>query len=629
MSRIIAGKMIVGDDELHFRDDDAQKKLKDLIVQGKGDSETAVMSQAAATEEFDKLSEEIYNQFKNEHKLVEKADINFEIGGIAQNGEITDNKTRARSNYLFVSYGSVIKAKTGYIFNAALYSRPASSALVSYKETSSEPWRLPADGYVRVGVGREDNSEWTAETVSEAIDGLDWNDVYGMSQEMKSIGELTLEGILLENGGINSSGSLIDNNACVRSVNYITSHCHIGVKNPYNIQSIVYYDAETLKFNSYLRLNTRNCYIAKDGCVAKIVLTLDNETTITPQQVKNTGYFDCLFEQPKNEQDPLYRDVDYSPVSVCGYYSAKSGDYSKFVQTTLYAKFIEEMDLLVSGHSGYVTRTELGAASDGQTVVGYRLKPVRYNRNGAKPMPKIIIIAGQHGFEKSNVYGLYYFINDMLNHWKESNILDYLRHHVEFVIIPVVNPYGFDKLSYFNANGVNINRNYDSDFEVGDAGSNGYGGQVPFDQPETVIVRDLVLDHLDAVYFMDSHTNGVRSVSMYEKINWMSFGVSDSKIYKALMQSAEYHLSNITAHFEADYQLALTADDPLGGNITRTPMSGTSKDWALQMGIAGSTVEGFNGFPGGEIYTHDVIKANSEIIGNWITLVLNTMRFMR
>ena len=58
MSRIIAGKMIVGDDELHFRDDDAQKKLKDLIVQGKGDSETAVMSQAAATEEFDKLSEE-------------------------------------------------------------------------------------------------------------------------------------------------------------------------------------------------------------------------------------------------------------------------------------------------------------------------------------------------------------------------------------------------------------------------------------------------------------------------------------------------------------------------------------------------------------------------------------------
>ena len=62
MSRIIAGKMIVGDDELHFRDDDAQKKLKDLIVQGKGDSETAVMSQAAATEEFDKLSEEKANK---------------------------------------------------------------------------------------------------------------------------------------------------------------------------------------------------------------------------------------------------------------------------------------------------------------------------------------------------------------------------------------------------------------------------------------------------------------------------------------------------------------------------------------------------------------------------------------
>lgn len=59
MSKIIAGRMIVGDDELHFRDDDAQKKLEDLIVQEKGNSKTAVMSQAAATEEFDKLSEDI------------------------------------------------------------------------------------------------------------------------------------------------------------------------------------------------------------------------------------------------------------------------------------------------------------------------------------------------------------------------------------------------------------------------------------------------------------------------------------------------------------------------------------------------------------------------------------------
>ena len=70
MSKIIAGRMLVNDDELHFRDDDAQKKLEGLIVQGKGNSETATMSQAAATVEFDKLSEEISDEAKNRQNAV-------------------------------------------------------------------------------------------------------------------------------------------------------------------------------------------------------------------------------------------------------------------------------------------------------------------------------------------------------------------------------------------------------------------------------------------------------------------------------------------------------------------------------------------------------------------------------
>lgn len=70
MSKIIADRMMVDDDELHFRDADAQNKLKNMIVQEKGNSETAVMSQAAATEEFDKLSEDISDETKKRQNAV-------------------------------------------------------------------------------------------------------------------------------------------------------------------------------------------------------------------------------------------------------------------------------------------------------------------------------------------------------------------------------------------------------------------------------------------------------------------------------------------------------------------------------------------------------------------------------
>lgn len=103
MSKIIADRMMVGDDELNFRDADAQNKLGNLIVQGKGDSETAVMSQAAATEEFDKLSEQIADT----RRKIDGA-FSWSIGGVsADNGNIRDNENRIRSTIERMVNGSV------------------------------------------------------------------------------------------------------------------------------------------------------------------------------------------------------------------------------------------------------------------------------------------------------------------------------------------------------------------------------------------------------------------------------------------------------------------------------------------------------------------------------------------
>lgn len=215
---------------------------------------------------------------------------------------------------------------------------------------------------------------------------------------------------------------------------------------------------------------------------------------------------------------PYVRNVNFG-VLPSTYYKGLSEDYASegFNVSTQYADYIARWKSLVAGHGSYVTETALGTASDGQTVYLYDFKPVRIpNQN--KPIPKVIIIAGQHGGETCNIFGLYYFISNLLMKWNQHPALEYLRNHVELMIVPVLNTYGFDNQSYKNANGVNINRNYDSNWTLlEDATSDQYGGAEPFDQPETQIVRDLLLNNADVLMVIDSHVNGGGMVDDYSE----------------------------------------------------------------------------------------------------------------
>ena len=148
---------------------------------------------------------------------------------------------------------------------------------------------------------------------------------------------------------------------------------------------------------------------------------------------------------------PYNRIVNWGCVPT-DYFRGRGDSYSAeaFTNDTQYADYIEKFKALITGHEAYVTETELGAASDGQSIYVYDFKPVRWD-DELTNIPKIIIVAGQHGWEKCNVFGLYYFAKDLLNNWFGSPALEYLRHHVELMIVPVVNTYGFDNFQYKNA----------------------------------------------------------------------------------------------------------------------------------------------------------------------------------
>lgn len=251
------------------------------------------------------------------------------------------------------------------------------------------------------------------------------------------------------------------------------------------------------------------------------------------------------------------------------------------------ANVVTAMNTTSTKFGNYVTREITGKAhkwdkdvpADGGTaerateyLYAYHLDPTQERGYvGPTNLPKIIINAGNQSDERGAIYGTYYLINDILYNWDKDPVLEYLRHNVKLVIIPCQTPGGVNNgNTYWNANHVNVNRNYSEGFiqlggydfvedangewvaydhtgedyngnektvtsyrkaEAGEQGTHtrvsniiGYfsesgesilfyqkhtqnSGHAPFDQGEACAQRDLILRNKDAFYFVDFHTN--------------------------------------------------------------------------------------------------------------------------
>lgn len=319
---------------------------------------------------------------------------------------------------------------------------------------------------------------------------------------------------------------------------------------------------------------------------------------------------------------PYYRDVNFGILPFT-YYKGVADSYenSAFSWNTKYADYMALWKSLVANHTDYVTETVLGVASDGQTIYLYDFKPIRIS-NQKKPIPKIIIVCGQHGGETANIFGLYYFVDNILNRWNKHPSLEYLRNHVELMIIPVLNTYGFDNQSYKNANGVNLNRNYDSNWILEtDTTSLQYGGASPFDQTETQIVRDLLLANTDAVLVVDSHVNGGGVVSAYSDINYYGVCASTDSYYNRMVDAVAHNLSAISGNFNLDYELG--QPNIILGFLNNADGVGLLRNWARDNNFVSVLIEGFGGFPSRTAFTSEVFKANEEIIVNWLITAMN------
>ncbi|NNF43801.1 MAG: hypothetical protein HKO59_14725 [Phycisphaerales bacterium] len=161
--------------------------------------------------------------------------------------------------------------------------------------------------------------------------------------------------------------------------------------------------------------------------------------------------------------------------------------------------------------------TTLGESIEGRPILGYRISAAPAGS------PGVLFNSCQHAREWVSPMVTTFIAEELTSGYGDDPAITTLMDTVEFYIIPIVNPDGYefswtdDRLWRKNRRpngdgtvGVDTNRNWD--FGWGGGGSSGdtsdptYRGTAPFSEPETRAMRDFYQSHPDIVASIDFHS---------------------------------------------------------------------------------------------------------------------------
>ncbi|MBM4463969.1 MAG: hypothetical protein FJ014_00110 [Chloroflexi bacterium] len=144
-------------------------------------------------------------------------------------------------------------------------------------------------------------------------------------------------------------------------------------------------------------------------------------------------------------------------------------------------------------------RGSIGQSVEGRPIEAQRFGEGRY---------KVVLVGDIHGGWEANTYEL---AQKLLAHFRANP--DDVPSNVSLWIIPTLNPDGLAAGTRFNAQGVDLNRNCDTDLDgcagndwspttyTSDGPQPGAGGAYPFSEPEARAARDFLADAHVAVFY--------------------------------------------------------------------------------------------------------------------------------
>ena len=325
-----------------------------------------------------------------------------------------------------------------------------------------------------------------------------------------------------------------------------------------------------------------------------------------------------------NEEKTYY----FAPEEITGVFKLPSGSYPKFSTSN---DVINAFRTLAAANTDYITETLMGNDSSGTyPIYQYTLKTPHVEATDlTKKLPKVLLVSGLHGGEVSSVFSSYYLFKLLCENWENDPLLEYLRCNVEIVCIPYASPYAYDNpaetnIGRWNANGVDLNRNFSVGWTQGTVGSATYGGTAPFSEVETQYVKSMIDANTDAIYFGDYHTNGSTAAGTdYSLLMWHSL-INGEYYNENVTISSRYLIEKLTREFRRDYGLT---EKGHYGYISFSNVGGTAKLYGASKGIPSSTFECFMKFPNEMEFSSETnIKACTEYVGNWILTLIKQLK---
>lgn len=282
-----------------------------------------------------------------------------------------------------------------------------------------------------------------------------------------------------------------------------------------------------------MRLITSNSswvssYVVRTDCICRLAVKKDDGTQVvvsnlqTMITITSSENNNRLLNAKKtfNVPSPEYKSASLVPQGIW---------------TVTYEDVYSWYDALVD--NAYVTKETLGNDQSGTYPIhAYRFKPISVgasfvSQNSETVIPvkaypiKFLLCTATHGSERPSVLALYNAMYNVVNHWMDDPVLEFIRHNCEIVVVPLVNPYGFVNRTRGNFNGVDINRNYNTNswqYGISDTSSPYYRGTAAASEAETRRMQNMIMSEpFDFVY--DFHTHG--NFTAYDQMFcWASCG---------------------------------------------------------------------------------------------------------
>lgn len=267
-------------------------------------------------------------------------------------------------------------------------------------------------------------------------------------------------------------------------------------------------------------------------------------------------------------------------------------------------------DRLVEAHPAQVSKKTLGQVS-GLDFNQYTFRPLPLENtsdHGLKPL-KLCIVTSLHGYEQACSWTTAHFFRLMYED-KTDPVLAFLRRNVVFEVIPVANPWGFTNNQRKNANGVDLNRNFEEYFIYGGNPEHKYyGGAAPCTEKEIQLLIDFVAENMDAAAVLDYHNIGKGYPLLY--------------VYQEKDVSLAHSVfTTLTDKWVEEYPQFPT--DRILGRVRPNGKEGMFADHLLAKGLWGITLETPWCMPdvGAEKYDAATIRCALDVLANTIYAIV-------